>query len=90
MYRNMIALTCTATLALSACQMTSGEQAIVGGLVGASAGLITANVLDANRNWTVVAVLAGAAAGTMVARNNAANQCAYANGDGTYRTGPCP
>lgn len=90
MYRNIIALACASTLALSACQMTNSEQAMVGGLVGAGAGLITANALDANDNWTVVAVLAGAAAGTMVARNNATRQCAYANGDGTYRTGPCP
>ncbi len=90
MYRNVIALACAGALALSACQMTTNEQAVVGGLVGAGAGLITANALDANRNWTIVAVLAGAAAGTMVARNNAENQCAYSNGDGTYRTGPCP
>lgn len=90
MYKNIIPLTCACALALSACQMTSNEQAIVGGLVGAGAGLITANALDANRNWTVIAVLAGAAAGTMVARNNATRECAYSNGNGTYRTGPCP
>jgi len=90
MYKKMIALACASALALSACQMTTNEQVMVGGLVGAGAGLITANALNANSNWTIIAVLAGAAAGTMVARNNAENQCAYSNGDGTYRTGPCP
>lgn len=90
MYRNIATLACAGAIALSACQMTTNEQVLVGGLVGAGAGLITANALDANRNWTIVAVLAGAAAGTMVARNNAENKCAYSNGDGTYRTGPCP
>jgi len=90
MYRKIIPFACACALALSACQMTNNEQAIVGGLVGAGAGLITANALNANSNWTVIAVLAGAAAGTMVARNNETRQCAYANGDGTYRTGPCP
>ena len=90
MYPKMITLACVGALSLSACQMTTNEQAMVGGLVGAGAGLITANALGANSSWTVIAVLAGAAAGTMVARNNATNECAYANGDGTYRTGPCP
>ena len=90
MYRNIISIACASALALSACQMTTNEQAVVGGLVGAGAGLITAKALDANHNWTIIAVLAGAAAGTMVARNSATNECAYANGDGTYRTGPCP
>ncbi len=90
MYRNIIALACVGTLSLSACQMNSNEQALLGGVVGAGAGLITAKALDANDNWTIIAVLAGAAAGTMVARNQASQQCAYSNGDGTYRTGPCP
>ena len=89
MHRRIVALACAGALALSACQMTNDEQVIVGGLVGAGAGLITAKALDANSNWTIIAVLAGAAAGTMVARNNATRQCAYANGDGTYRTGAC-
>ena len=31
----------------------------------------------------------GAAAGTLIARNTRTNQCAYSNGDGTYRTVPC-
>lgn len=90
MYRNIVALACAGALALSACQMTTNEQAVVGGFVGAGAGLITANALNANHSWTIIAVLAGAAAGTMVARNNANNQCAYSNGDGTYRTARCP
>jgi len=90
MFRKTVSLAFASALALSACQMTRNEQVVVGGLVGAGAGLITAKALNANDNWTIIAVLSGAAAGTLVARNNVDNQCAYSNGDGTYRTGPCP
>jgi hypothetical protein len=37
----------------------------------------------------VIAALGGAAAGTVVARNTATGQCAYARGDGTYYRAPC-
>lgn len=57
---------------------------------GAAAGLIAAEVLDASPEWRLIAALGGAAAGTMVARNNNTQQCAYARGDGTYYTAPCP
>ncbi|MCC6306555.1 MAG: glucose-6-phosphate isomerase [Rhodobacteraceae bacterium] len=87
----MMALAAAASLALAACAgMTPEERMVVGGLAGATAGLIAADALNANRNWTIFAALAGAAAGTLVARNSVTGQCAYAVGDGTYRTGPCP
>mgnify|MGYP000382099921 CR=1 FL=1 len=46
--------------------------------------------LDADKDWRLIAALAGAAAGTMVAQNSASDSCAYARGDGTYYTAPCP
>ena len=80
-----------AALTLTGCTMTTEqERALVGGAIGAGAGLLTASALGASRNWTIIATLGGAAAGTLVARNRATGQCAYAVGDGTYRTGPCP
>jgi osmotically inducible lipoprotein OsmB len=78
------------TMALAGCeQMTQTERHIVGGLAGAGVGLVAADMLQANPNWTILAALAGAAAGTMVARNRQTGECAYAVGDGTYRVGPC-
>jgi len=79
----------TAGLALSACTMNSNERMVLGGVGGAGAGLLTANLLQANSNWTMLAVLGGAAAGALVARNTATNECAYARGDGTYRVAAC-
>ncbi|MCI2394004.1 glucose-6-phosphate isomerase [Aliiroseovarius sediminis] len=92
MKKTLLTLTCVAALALSACNrpLTDQEKTIVGGVAGIGAGLITANAIGANKNWTVLTTLAGAAAGIMVARNQHTNQCAYSNGDGTYRTAPCP
>jgi osmotically inducible lipoprotein OsmB len=90
MKRSILAVTCAALLAVAACEdMSRDEQMIVGGLVGGAVGLVTANALDANHNWTIVAVLAGAAVGSLVARNNATNECAYAAGNGKYRILPC-
>lgn len=80
-----------AALAVAGCQgMTSGERMVVGGLGGATAGLITARILNADRDWTIIAALAGATAGTLVARNQDSGQCAYSRGDGTYRVARCP
>ncbi|UWQ15317.1 glucose-6-phosphate isomerase [Aliiroseovarius sp. M344] len=92
MKKTILTLACVATLALPACNrpLTDQEKTIVGGVAGIGAGLITANAIGANKNWTVLTTLAGAAAGIMVARNSYTNQCAYSNGDGTYRTRPCP
>ena len=93
MKKTVLTLACVASLALSACMsrpLTDQEKTVAGGVAGIAAGLITANAIGANKNWTVLTTLAGAAAGIMVARNSDTNQCAYSNGDGTYRTRPCP
>lgn len=79
-----------AAIGTAGCQpLSPQDRANLGLLAGAGAGLITANALNANQNWTIVTALAGAAVGTMVARNTQTGQCAYSNGDGTYRVGPC-
>lgn len=93
MKKSVLTLACVASLALSACMnrpLTDQEKTIAGGLAGIGAGLITANAIGANKNWTVLTTMAGAAAGIMVARNSHTNMCAYSNGDGTYRQAPCP
>ena len=77
-------------LAVSACQMTSTERQVFGGVAGAAGGLAVANLLGANTNWTIISTVAGAAAGTLLARDQRRNVCAYARGDGTYYEAPCP
>ncbi len=75
-------------VALAGCaQMTAQERAIAG---GAALGAITAEALGADSDWRILAALAGAAAGVLVAQNEATGDCAYARGDGTYRVAPCP
>ncbi len=77
--------------ALAACDTLTPEQRTVAGVAGGAAGgLILADALDANDDWRIIAALAGAAAGTVVAQNNQTQQCAYARGDGTYYSAPCP
>ena len=78
-------------LALAACEGMSPEARTVAGVAGgAAAGLIAAEALEADDNWRLIAALAGAAAGTMVAQNTQTGQCAYSRGDGTYYTAACP
>lgn len=80
-----------ATALLPACEnLTSEQRTVVGVTAGAAVGLITADALEADDDWRLIAALAGAAAGTLVAQNSATDQCAYARGDGTYYTRPCP
>lgn len=79
-----------AALAVSACDtMTPMERTAAGGAAGLAAGLITASALRANPNWTIVAALGGAAAGALVARNAATNECAFADGRGGYQVRTC-
>ena len=86
-----IAAAAAVSAALSACAPTyPGDQAALGAAGGAAVGFLTAKALNANPRWTVVSALAGAAAGTMVARNRTERTCAYSRGDGTYYTAPCP
>ena len=70
--------------------MTPEQRTVTGVAGGAAAGLITAKALDADKDWRLIAALAGAAAGTTVAQNSSTESCAYARGDGTYYTAPCP
>ena len=92
MPRRMLATLGLAGLAaLPACEnLTTEQRTIVGLAGGAAAGLITAEALDADNDWRLIAALTGAAAGTLVAQNNATDNCAYARGDGTYYVAPCP
>lgn len=87
----LIALTLSASLGLAGCYntLTPDQQLAVGALGGAAAGLLAADIVNANSNWTVLAALAGAAAGTVVARNQQTGLCAYARGDGTYYEARC-
>lgn len=86
-----LALLSAVCLATSACdQMTPQQSTAAGAIGGGAAGLLLADAFDANDNWKVIATLAGAAAGTMVAQNSQTQDCAYARGDGTYYTAPCP
>lgn len=90
MRKRLMISACIGVLAISACEnLTTQEQVFVGGLVGATVGVITADALWANSNWTVIAALAGAAAGVLVARNYVTNECAYSRGDGTYYYRQC-
>ncbi|ANP38635.1 glucose-6-phosphate isomerase [Phaeobacter gallaeciensis] len=91
MKEKLTALAAAAVLALTGCEnLTTEQRTVVGVTGGAAAGLIAAEALDANKNWRIIAALAGAAAGTVVAQNQATNTCAYARGDGTYYEAPCP
>lgn len=77
--------------ATASCEnLTPEQRTLVGITGGAAAGLITADALKADGDWRLIAALAGAAAGTVVAQNAATERCAYARGDGTYYTAACP
>ena len=69
--------------------LTSEQRTLVGMTAGAATGLLTAEAFDADGNWQLIAALAGAAAGTLVAQNGASGGCAYARGDGTYVESAC-
>ena len=86
----MLGGTAALSIMVSACAPTSpGDRAALGAAGGAAVDFLAAEALDANPRWTVVSALAGAAAGTLVARNQTERTCAYARGDGTYYTVAC-
>lgn len=90
MRKTITVLAAVAAIGLAGCDtMTPRERAVTGGLVGATAGLLTASALSASAGWTLVTVLAGATAGTLVARNDRTGMCAYARRDGRYDTRRC-
>ncbi|MBF9059952.1 glucose-6-phosphate isomerase [Rhodobacterales bacterium HKCCSP123] len=76
-------------IAASACQPTPQNQAALGAVLGGAAGLALSELVDANPQWTAVAVLGGAAAGAVVAQNQTTQECAYADGRGGYYIAPC-
>ncbi len=76
-------------IAASACQPTPQNQAALGAVFGGAAGLALSELVGANPQWTAVAVLGGAAAGAVVAQNQATQECAYADGRGGYYIAPC-
>lgn len=91
MYNSKTTLFAALLLLLPACEGMSPEARTVAGVAGgAAAGLITAEALRADDDWKLIAALAGAAAGTIVAQNLNNRDCAYARGDGTYYIAPCP
>lgn len=90
MHKTAIAIITSGAFALAACDERPTDREISAGAVGAAITSITAAVLDADPEWVIVSALAGAAAGVLVARNRASNECAYSRGDGTYAVGSCP
>jgi hypothetical protein len=76
-------------IAVSACEPTPQNQAALGAAFGGAAGFALAELVDANPEWTAVAVLGGAAAGAVVAQNQATSECAYADGRGGYYIAAC-
>lgn len=78
-----------AALLVSACQPTAQNQATLGAVFGGVTGLALSELVDANPQWTAVAVIGGAAAGTMLAQNQTTRECAYSDGRGGYYLAPC-
>jgi outer membrane lipoprotein SlyB len=90
MHLNLMTALLLPALALTACDSLTPEQRTVAGVAGGAAGgLILADALKADDDWRLIAALAGAAAGTVVAQNSQSQQCAYSRGDGTYYTAAC-
>ena len=89
MSKLMMTALAIASFTLAGCQLTPQDRANIGLLTGAAGGVLLADAFDANPEWTIVAGVAGAVAGTMVARNTQTGNCAYSNGDGTYSVRPC-
>ncbi len=89
MKRTIMAIACTAILALPACNTTTSNDHLTGAAVGGVLGAITATALGADTNWLIVGTLAGAATGAIVAENQKTGMCAYSNGNGTYYRAPC-
>lgn len=78
-----------AAIAVSACTPTPQGQSALGAAFGGAAGFALSELVDANPQWTAVAVLGGAAAGAVVAQNQATRECAYADGRGGYYVARC-
>ena len=66
MRKVLFGIAAAAVVGLSACT-PAGTNAAGGALVGASLGLITADILSNDPEWLLVGALAGATAGSLVA-----------------------
>lgn len=87
MMKSTMLLLCAGVISLSACaNYTPNQNAAIGGLGGAAAGLAAADLADGNDTVKVAAALAGAAGGAAIGANTGARRCTYA--DGT--PAPCP
>ncbi|MGB8623970.1 MAG: glucose-6-phosphate isomerase [Paracoccaceae bacterium] len=91
MRKILLMTACASLLAASGCDNMSrhDQDMVIGGLAGATIGILTAKALNADDDWVIIAGLAGATVGTLVARNQKTNECAYARADGTYRIVRC-
>ncbi len=87
MRKQIAIMGCCAILAGAAC--TPEEQIIGGALIGTAGGVVAANAFDANPQWTVLLIAAGAATGALVAQNSQTNECAYKRADGRLEVRPC-
>ena len=87
MTKKMLMILAAGTFALSACATnTPNQNAAIGGLTGAAAGLAAADLADASDTVKVAAALGGGAAGAAIGSNTGARRCTYT--DGT--PAPCP
>lgn len=89
MKKTVLAAALAASMTMVGCT-TRDQDTVAGALVGGGLAAVTAAALGANAGWVVVAGAAGATVGALYARNRRTNECAYSNGDGTYRIRPCP
>jgi integral membrane sensor domain MASE1 len=87
--KTAISIAIISPLALAGCT-TSQQNATIATAGGGALGALTAAAFTNNPGWIVAGGVAGAAAGALYARNQNTGQCAYSNGDGTYRVAPCP
>ena len=74
---------------LAGCLSPAEERQVGGAAIGAGSGFIAGTILGLDDGWLAATTLAGAAAGSVIATNSARNECAYADGQGGYTTGPC-
>ena len=90
MRTSLFAIAAVSMLGLSACN-PSDQAAVAGGLAGATGGFVLAELFDFNNTGRLLAVAAGATAGSVIARNESnRDQCAYADGRGGYYVADCP
>jgi|GEM_PF-2959710 osmotically inducible lipoprotein OsmB len=87
MTKKMLMILVAGTFSLAACESyTPNQNAAIGGLTGAAAGLAAADLADASDTVKVAAALGGGAAGAAIGSNTGARRCTYT--DGT--PAPCP